>query len=105
MVLTTRTGLEVPDGANITFAALPTAEAIRSFSAETPQRLWVLGGGQVVTEGLQGGAIDVLDITLMPEALGGGVPLFARAYDGPMKLVDSVAFANGAVRLIYHTRP
>lgn len=47
MVLTTRTGLEVPDGANIMFAATPTGEAIRSFAAVTPKRLWVFGGGRV----------------------------------------------------------
>ena len=105
MVLTTRTDLPVPDGADIRFAAMPTAAAIRSFSAETPKRLWVFGGGKVVTDGLIGGAINTLDITLMPEALGGGVPLFADAYDGPMRLVDSVPYANGAIRLVYDTRP
>jgi dihydrofolate reductase len=105
MVLTTRTDLPVPEGANIRFGATPTATAIRSFSAETPKRLWVFGGGKVVTEGLMGGAIDTLDITLMPEALGSGIPLFSDAYDGPMQLVESVPYANGAVRLVYDTRP
>jgi dihydrofolate reductase len=105
MVLTTRTDLPVPDGADIRFAAMPAAAAIRAFSAETPQRLWVFGGGRVVTDGLIGGAIDTLDITLMPEALGSGIPLFADAYDGPMQLVESVSYRNGAVRLVYKTRP
>jgi len=95
----------VPDGADIRFAAMPTAAAIRSFSAETPKRLWVFGGGKVVTDGLIGGAINTLDITLMPEALGGGIPLFADAYDGPMRLVESVPYPNGAFRLVYDTRP
>jgi dihydrofolate reductase len=104
MVLTTRTDLPAPDGADIRFAALPTATAIRSFSAETPKRLWVFGGGKVVTDGLIGGAINTLDITLMPEALGGGIPLFADAYDGPMRLVESVPYPNGAFRLVYDTR-
>ena len=104
MVLTTRTDLPVPDGANIRFAAIPTADAIRSFSAETPKRLWVFGGGKVVTDGLVGGAIDTLDITLMPEALGSGIPLFSDAYDGPMRLIESVAYPNGAFRLVYDTR-
>ncbi|MGB9356919.1 MAG: dihydrofolate reductase family protein [Acidimicrobiia bacterium] len=105
MVLTTRTDLPVPDGADIRFASTPTAEAIRSFSAETPKRLWVFGGGKVVTEGLRGGAINTLDITVMPLALGSGIPLFADAYDGPMRLVGSVPYANGAIRLVYDTRP
>jgi len=101
MVLTTRTDLPVPDGADITFASMPTAAAIRSFSAATPKRLWVFGGGKVVTDGLRGGAIDTLDIMVMPEVLGSGIPLFTDAYEGPMTLVESVAFPNGAIRLVY----
>ncbi len=105
LVLTSQPDLPVPEGASIRFAAIPTAEAIRSFSAETPKRLWVFGGGNVVTEGLRGGAVDVLDIVVMPEAIGTGIPLFSDAYDGPMRLVESTAFTNGAVRLVYDTRP
>ena len=105
MVLTTREDLPVPDGADIRFASKSTAETIRSFSAETPKRLWVFGGGRVVTDGLRGGAVDTLDITVMPLALGTGIPLFADAYDGPLRLVESVSYANGAVRLVYDTRP
>jgi dihydrofolate reductase len=101
LVLTTATDLEVPEGANVTFQAAPTAEVIRTFSAETPGRLWVFGGGAVVTAALLGGAIDVLDITMVPEAIGAGIPLFAEAFPGPMKLVQAVPYANGAVRLVY----
>ena len=101
MVLTTRTGLDVPDGADITFSSMPTAEAIRSFSASTPKQLWVLGGGTVVTDGLRGSAIDTLDITVLPEALGSGIPQFTDGYEGPMTLVDSQTYPNGAIRLIY----
>ena len=101
MVLTTRTNLPVPAGANITFTSGATADAIRSFSADTPKRLWVFGGGKVITEGLLGGAIDTLDITLMPEALSSGIPLFTGPYARPMKLVQSVPYSNGAIRLVY----
>ena len=103
LVLTTRSGLPVPDGADISFGSAPTAEAIRSFSAETPKRLWVFGGGKVVTEGLRGGAIDTLDITVVPEALGAGIPLFTDRFEGPMRLVESVPYPNGAIRLVYRT--
>lgn len=105
MVLTTRSDLLIPDGADIRFASTPTADAIRSFAAETPQRLWVFGGGTVITAGLRGGAIDTLDVTIMPIAIGDGVPLFSAPYEGPMRLVDSVPYANGAIRLVYDVRP
>lgn len=101
VVLTTRTDLAVPKGADIEFRNEPTAEAISRFSAETPKRLWVFGGGQVITEALNAGVVDTLDIMVMPEALGGGLPLFTAGYQGPMELVEAVPHANGAVRLVY----
>jgi dihydrofolate reductase len=104
MVLTSQDRLEVPDGADVRFRSIPTAEAIRSFSAVTPKRLWVFGGGRVITDGLLGGAVDTLDITVMPEAIGTGIPLFAEAYGGPLSLGESVVYRNGALRLIYRTR-
>ena len=104
-VLTTRTGLPIPGGADIRFSDSPTASVIKTFSAETPKRLWVFGGGKVVTDGLVGGAIDTFDITVMPEALGTGIPLFTDPYGGPMRLTDTTTYPNGAIRLVYNTTP
>lgn len=104
-VLTSHPGLPVPDDADVRFTDSPTPDAIRSFSAATPKRLWVFGGGRVITDGLRGGAIDTLDITLIPEAIGSGIPLFASPYEGPMRVLDTVPYSNGAIRLVYDTRP
>ncbi len=101
LVLTNRTDLPVPEGANVTFTAAPTADAIRAFAAETPKRLWVFGGGAVVTAALLGGAVDVLDITVVPEAIGDGIPLFTGAVGVPMRVAAAIPFPNGAVRLVY----
>ena len=105
LVLTTATDLPVPDGANVTFRAAPTARAVAEFSAETDQRLWVFGGGNVVTAALLGGAVDTLDLTVVPEAIGTGIPLFTEPFAGPMRPLETIAFANGAVRLVYDTTP
>lgn len=105
LVLTSQTDLPVPEGADITFTSAPTADAIRAFSAETPKRLWVFGGGQVVTDAILGGAVDVLDITIMPEAIGEGIPLFTQPVAQPMRLVQTVPYSNGAVRLVYEFTP
>lgn len=104
MVLTSRADLPVPDGADVSFSDRPTADAIRAFAEVTPRRLWVFGGGRVVTDGLLGGAVDVLDLTVMPTAVGDGLPLFTEPYDGPMRLVETTTYANGAIRLVYDTR-
>lgn len=103
LVLTTATDLPVPDGADVTFLAAPTARAIRDWSASTPKRLWVFGGGSVVTEALIGGAVDTLDLTIMPEAIGSGIPLFTKPYGGKLQVIETVPYTNGAYRVVYDT--
>ena len=105
LVLTSATDLPVPDEAQITFRAAPTAIAIAEFSAETEKRLWVFGGGNVVTAALLGGVVDTLDITIVPEAIGEGIPLFTEPFSGPMRSLAAIPFDNGAVRLVYDTNP
>ena len=103
LVLTNATNLPVPDDANITFRAEGTAPAIADWSQKTPGRLWVFGGGSVVTAALRGGVVDTLDITVVPEAIGEGIPLFDGAFEGPVAMLEAIPFSNGAVRLVYDT--
>jgi dihydrofolate reductase len=105
LVLTSATDLPVPEGADVTFRAAPTAETIAEFSAGTTKRLWVFGGGNVVTAALLGGVVDTLDITVVPEAIGEGIPLFRQPFSGPMRPMATFPFANGAVRLVFDTSP
>lgn len=104
LVLTHR-ALDTPDGVDITFSSAPTGEAIRTYAATADKRLWVVGGGKVILDGLREGAIDVLELYVMPVVLGSGVPLFPGSYDGPLDLTESHAFTNGVVKLVYSTTP
>ena len=104
LVLTTRV-LDTPEGATITFSADPTGRTIREYAEGFERRIWVVGGGEVITQGLLAGAIDVLEMYLMPVALGTGVPLFTAAYDGRLELTESRTFANGAVRIVWSATP
>jgi len=103
LVLTTRT-LEIPEGAEITFSSKATGEAIAACAKGVTSRLWVVGGGDVISAGLAEGAIDTLELYVMPVVLGSGVPLFTEAYCGPLDLAENVAFSNGVVKLLYSTR-
>jgi dihydrofolate reductase len=100
VVLTSR-DLPSADGANIDFSRAPTADAIRSLAASTDKRVWVVGGGVVITEGISGGAIDTLELYVMPTVLGSGVPLFTDAIDARLELVEAASFTNGVVKLEY----
>lgn len=104
LVLTNRS-LEVPDGPTITFTNELTGDAIRSYADRFERRIWVVGGGKVITAGLAQGAIDVLEIYRMPVALGSGVPLFTAEYTGRLELTETRAFSNSVTRLVYATTP
>ncbi len=100
LVLTTRK-LPVPDGADVVFSREPTGAALASFARRHEGRLWVVGGGQVITAGMDAGAIDTLEIYVMPVGLGSGVPMLTSRTTRALTLVDSTTFGNGVVRLVY----
>lgn len=102
LVLTSR-DLPKAEGADITFSSEPTGDAIRSFAETTDGRLWIVGGGKVVADGLNAGAIDTIELYVMPLLLGGGTPIAAEAFDGLLTLRESNAFSNGVVKLTYAT--
>ncbi len=107
LVLTTREDLPVSDGSNVTFSSAATADAIESFRqrADVTGRIWVFGGGRVITDALNGGAVDTLDLTVMPEALGDGIPLFTEEFLGPLRPLEAVSYDNGAVGLVFDSSP
>ncbi|MEN8239828.1 MAG: dihydrofolate reductase family protein, partial [Actinomycetota bacterium] len=100
LVLTGR-DLEVPDEAIVSFSGERTGDAISAFATVTDKRIWVVGGGKVVTAALQAGVIDTLELYVMPVVLGRGVPLFTEPCERPLTLTDSRPFTNGAVKLEY----
>jgi dihydrofolate reductase len=102
LVLTSR-DLPIAEGATVEFSSERTGDAIRSYSQVTDKRVWIVGGGKVVTAALQSGVVDTLELYLMPVALGRGVPLFTEPCEGPLTLVESQAYSNGAVKLVYAT--
>lgn len=100
LVLTSRQ-LDVPEKATVTFSSERTGEAIDAFANKTDKRVWIIGGGRVVTAALQAGAVDTLELYIMPKVLGSGVPLFTEPCERPLTLVESQSFSNGVVKLLY----
>lgn len=96
-----RAALPMPDGGNITVRSAPTAQAISEFAATLDKRLWVFGGGDLITAALLGGVVDTLDLVIVPEAIGTGLPLFSGPVDIPMTLLNTYSYRNGAARLVY----
>jgi dihydrofolate reductase len=64
--------------------------------------VWMLGGGQLQMAFMQRGALDELEIYIIPEMLGAGVPLFPlTGHRASPTLISAGAIDKGCVRLHY----
>ena len=66
------------------------------------KRVWLMGGGQLVSSFRTAGLITHYMISIVPVVLGSGIPLFADA-EGPevLRLVEAKSYASGIVQLNY----
>ena len=70
--------------------------------AAAGRNLWVVGGGNVVSQYADEGLLDDVIATVVPVVLGTGKPLFdRRPPGGPMRLTGMRAFDNGMVEVRY----
>ena len=64
--------------------------------------VWMLGGGRLQMAFLERGALDEIEIYVIPEMLGEGTPLFPlTGFQASPKLVSAGAVDQGCVRLHY----
>lgn len=64
--------------------------------------VWMVGGGQLQMAFMERGALDELEIYVIPELIGGGKPLFPpTGFKSSPRLLDAKAMSRGCVRLHY----
>lgn len=64
--------------------------------------VWLLGGGQLQMAFIERGALDEIEIYVMPELIGGGRPLFPpTGFGARLRLIQASALDQGCVRLHY----
>lgn len=64
--------------------------------------VWMIGGGKLQMAFIERGALDELEIFVVPEIIGGGVPLFPpTGFKTSPRLIASEVYAPGCVRLHY----
>jgi dihydrofolate reductase len=75
---------------------------IAELRALTDGDVWMLGGGQLQMAFMERGALDEIEIYLMPEIIGGGLPLFPpTGLRASPRLLGAKALDRGCVRLHY----
>ncbi len=64
--------------------------------------VWMVGGGQLQMAFMERGALDEIEIYVMPELIGGGRPLFPpTGFQASPKLLSAQVLDRGCVRLHY----
>ena len=96
----------VPEGADIRFVNAPVPEVLpRIREAAADGDIWVMGGGDLVGQFLDAGALDEIALTIAPVALDAGAPLLPRRLESDrMRLVETRQVGQ-FVRAVYEVRP
>ncbi|HEY8576700.1 MAG TPA: dihydrofolate reductase family protein [Devosia sp.] len=75
---------------------------IRQLREDPGGPVWMLGGARLQMTFMERGALDEIEIYLMPELLGGGTPLFPpTGFRASPTLISAKAMDRGCVRLHY----
>ena len=84
------------------WAGSPTG-LMRHLEGSDAEGVWMMGGGRCVASFLDIGAVDEIDLCVMPVLLGQGLPLFVprSRVELSLELLEHHAYNSGVVRLRY----
>ena len=100
VVVSSRPADDLPDRTTVWADGIPSLH--RKLADGAAGDVWVMGGGRTMRAFLDLGAVDRIDLFVMPAILGGGIPLFgasSRHHRLPAPEVE--AYPDGIVRLSY----
>jgi dihydrofolate reductase len=102
-VLTTR---DLPrTRASVEFYSGDLALLVNDRLRPTFRRIWVAGGGRVAGECLRLGLADEISLSILPIAIGDGIPFFEKQpQDVPLHLAEVKAYKSGMVELRYEVK-
>jgi dihydrofolate reductase len=67
-------------------------------------RVWLVGGGKIISLFMQRGLVDEFIITVIPVILGVGIPLFASVPETVLELIQAKALSSGMTELHYRRK-
>ena len=78
------------------------ADLVASLPTGGDGGVWVMGGASLIQAFLEMGAVDVMELFVMPVLLGGGLRLFdVMTRQQPLSLASTHAYPSGVVKLTY----
>ena len=75
---------------------------ITMMKEQSEKGVWLVGGGQLITEFLNMEAIDEIQLFIIPIIIGKGIPLFPNGpKESNFDLTEAKAYSNGVAGLFY----
>ena len=100
VIVVTSRPIEDPKGPLETRGDVPAL--IAELRAMDDGDVWMLGGGKLQMAFMQSGALDEIEVYVISEIIGGGLPLFPpQGLRASPKLISAQAFGAAAARLHY----
>ena len=98
----TRGPLPATAPAGVEFRNEPIKAFAKSLRAKKGKDVWIMGGAGIIASFLDDGEIDEFIIHAIPKFIGEGIPLIAPGRRTvPLKLISSMKFTDGVVKLHY----
>lgn len=86
----------------VTILSEPTLDAIASLRTRAKKDIWLFGGGELFRSLVSIGAVDSVEVAVVPVLLGSGLPLLpSYAQRDGLKLVEHKRFRSGRMLLKY----
>jgi dihydrofolate reductase len=98
--------LRSADHPNVTLVAEDAKSVVDELRRETGKEIWLMGGGDLFRSLLEAGAVDSVEVGLVPILLGQGLPLLPPApFRTRLALTKTHTYPSGIVMLSYDVRP
>jgi dihydrofolate reductase len=86
----------------VTVVPVLNGDWVQRSRTEEGKDIWLMGGSELFHSFLQSGAVDTVEVSVIPVLLGAGVPLVAPLYrQAKLTLLSHKVYRSGRVSLVY----
>ncbi|HEX3351567.1 MAG TPA: dihydrofolate reductase family protein [Terriglobales bacterium] len=90
------------DHPRLTVVSQLSANWVQALKNQGGKDIWLMGGSELFRSFLDSGAVDSVEVTVIPVLLGSGVPLLSPPYTpARLRLSSSKIYRSGRVSLAY----
>ena len=88
------------DENNLKFISGSIQKIVKEIINQSNKNIWLVGGGQIITEFVKLNLIDKYQIFIMPIFLGKGIPILHESVNmDALKLIKSKSYENGVIEI------